>query len=207
VFGFSDDGFKDLNDFFSAINFEETLNSFGQGAEAKIPVRYMEGGDAEIFGCFRPVFFDVKEVGKLPGGVAYPLTFKMSVDDGLVVGFSLIELAEGLQGMAEMKAGEGGVPGVGELGEEVFVEPDNVLRVFCFLKAVLNFLPVGIIFFGFGKEAVFIPILRGSWHREAAEEKQCQKIPGGEKANHGNRDWTDGHIESGTDARNWHVFL
>ena len=63
----------------------------------------------------------------MPGGVAYPLTFEMSGDDGPVVGFSLIELAEGLQGMAEMKAGEGGVPGVGKLGEEVFVEPDNVL--------------------------------------------------------------------------------
>ena len=129
----------------------------------------------------------------------------MFVNYGPVVGFSLIELAEGLQGMAEMKASEGGVPGVGELGKEVFVESDNVLRVFCFLKAILNFLAVGVIFFGVGKEAVFVPVLRGSWYREAAEEKQCQKIPESEGTNHGNRDWTYGLVESGIDVRNWHV--
>ena len=129
----------------------------------------------------------------------------MFVNYGPVVGFSLIELAEGLQGMAEMKASEGGVPGVGKLGKEVFVESDNVLRVFCFLRAILNFLAVGVISFSIGKEAVFVPVLRGSWHREAAEEKQCQKMPRGEGANHGNRGWTDGHVESGIDARNWHV--
>ena len=71
----------------------------------------------------------------------------------------------------------------------------------------MNFLSVGIIFFGVGKEVVFVPVLRGGWHREAAEEEQRQKIPGGEKASHGNRECTNGHIENGADVRNWHVFL
>ena len=68
-----------------------------------------------------------KWVGNAARQLAYPLTFKMPVDDVPVVGFSLIELAEGLQGVAEMKAGEGGVPGVGKLGEEFFVEPNSAL--------------------------------------------------------------------------------